>query len=58
MIVAYTNPKNATSAIAEFSKSEWYKESAQTLSMKLSQYFTKENKIFVQGLRETTESAV
>lgn len=55
IILAYTNSKFAADALNYFPNSEWLKESKEiSLSMKLNYFLSKEDKIFVRSLKETT----
>lgn len=52
MIITYTNPKSAASAIQGFSASNWNIESQQqNIHMVLNYFHSKENKIYAAGLK-------
>lgn len=59
MIITYTSPKDAANAIQAFPSSSLYADyQKKNVNLVLSYFYTKENKIFVSGLKDNTQAAI
>ena len=59
MIISYINHKDAKNAIEAFDQSAWVREyQNQNVRMRLNYYHTKENRIYVIGLKDGIEKDV
>ncbi len=59
MLITYTDSTSAASAIQNFTGSELYSEyKSMNVDLTLSYFNTRENKIYVSGLKENSQSAI
>jgi hypothetical protein len=59
MLITYTDSTSAASAIQNFTGSDLYNEyKSINVELTLSYFNTRENKIYVGGLKENSQSAV
>lgn len=59
MIITYTNPKSAANAIQAFPASDWVIDyQKRNVILTLNYFYSKENKIYVSGLKDNNEKAI
>ena len=59
MILTYTSTKDAANAVAAFPTSTFYDDyKKKGVNLILNYFMTKENKIFVTGLKDTNQAAI